>query len=295
MIRSFLGLVRPFTLLGPAVGSLAGAAVAHGAGAGPWRTVPVIWGVLSALLATGASNAWNQAFDADIDRVNKPRRPVPSGAVSEGQARWVGHGLALLALAAGALSSWHFLACVAAGIAATWIYSAPPTRTKERPVGALVTIAIARGFLVPVAGWSLIAEPLQSDPWVLGAICGVFILGAAGTKDFADVEGDRAHGCRTLPVLWGPERAARFIAPFLWVPFLAYPIAGWAGVLHAPIFSLGLLGAVLAAVGFFAARALLRDPNELAARGENHPTWRTMYLLFLGMHIGAAAVYQLGA
>lgn len=293
MIRAFLGLIRPFTLLGPAVGCLAGAAVAHGAGAGAWRPFPVAWGVLSALLATGASNAWNQAFDADIDRVNKPLRPVPSGAVTEMQARRVGHLLALAALGAGALSSWHFFACVAAGLVATWIYSAPPIRTKAHPLGALVTIALARGFFVPVAAWSLIAIPTASDPWVLGALCGTFILGAAATKDFADVDGDRAHGCRTLPVLWGPERAARAIAPFLWVPFFGYPLAGWLGGLHAPIVSLAVLGGVLALGGWIAARSLLRDPNDLAVRGENHPAWKAMYLLFLGMHVGAALVYQL--
>lgn len=289
---TFFGLVRPFTLLGPAVGSLAGAAVAYGAHAGPWQWGPVSFGVLSALLATGASNAWNQAFDAPIDRVNKPNRPVPSGAATEAQAKGVGHLLALGTLVTGALSSWVFLACVSAGLLATWIYSAPPLRTKARPIGALATIALARGVLVPVAGWSLIAAPVTSDPWVLGLLCGTFIFGAAATKDFADIEGDRAHGCRTLPVLLGPVRAAKWIAPFLWLPFLGYPVAGALGGLLAPVEALAVLGAVLATVGFTAARSLLRDPADLAARGENHPAWKAMYLLFLGMHLGAALVYQ---
>jgi chlorophyll synthase len=290
-VRPYLRLIRAFTLLAPVGGTAAGAAVAASALQRAWLTPALLFACLSAAAATAASNAWNQVFDLELDRVNKPDRPLPSGRIPVGRALRFGHLLALVALVLGALASWPFFACVGIGVLGTWIYSAPPLRTKARPALALLTIAIPRGLLVPVAGWSVVAFPDRTDPWALGLVSGLFVLGAAGTKDFSDVPGDRAHGCRTLPVLLGPERAARLMAPFLVVPFLLYPLLGALGWLSAPSVRLWLLGGALAVLGAATARALLRDPARLASGERNHPAWRGMYLLLIGCHVGAALAY----
>lgn len=290
-----LALVRPFTLLMPAVGVASGAVVAHAAAAGPWRWGGVACGLASALLATAASNAWNQVFDVEIDRVNKPGRPIPAGALPAWAALLLGQVCALAALVLGWLASPGFFFCVALGIVATWIYSAPPLRTKRHPVGALVTIAVARGLLVPVAGWAILATTADPQPWVLGAVAGLFVLGAAATKDFADVEGDRAHGCRTLPIVLGPRRAAAVVAPFLVLPFLLYPIAadvfGW---LPSPP-SWWVFGVALALAGLWTAARLRRDPGALAGPGGSHPAWVAMYLVLLCAHVGSAVIYRIAA
>ena len=72
--------------------------------------------------------------------------------------------------------------------------------TKRHGIWANITIAIPRGVLLKVAGWSTVKTILGLEPWYIGAIFGLFLLGAASTKDFADIEGDRAGGCRTLPI-----------------------------------------------------------------------------------------------
>ena len=58
------------------------------------------------------------------------------------------------------------------------------------------------------------------EPWYIGAIFGLFLLGASTTKDFADMEGDRRGGCRTLPIIYGVKRAAWMISPSFVLPFL---------------------------------------------------------------------------
>ncbi len=295
--RAALGLVRPFTLLAPVLGVACGAVPAARSTGVPYDVLAVALAALAAALATGASNAWNQSFDADIDRENKPARPIPAGLATERQALALGTALAALALAAAcavALASpragaW-FPACVAAGVLFTWVYSAPPLRTKRRTIGANVTIAIPRGFLVPVAGWSVLAAPTGPQPWALGLVPGLFVLGAASTKDFADVEGDRAHGCRTLPVVLGAARAARAVAPFLFAPFLLYPLLAVLGALAPPLLAWVALTVPLAALGAWAARALVADPASLATE-RNHPAWRAMYLLMLANQAGVALVY----
>src|SRR5688500_15650309 len=144
-LRTVSGLVRPLTLLPPVVGAGSGAAVAVAAthAATPWGKIALALG--SACAATCASNAWNQAFDADIDRMNTTFRPIASGLASAPTALRLAAVLALLALALGALVRPWFLACVGAGVVGRWIYSATPLRTKRLTWGAMLTIAIPRG------------------------------------------------------------------------------------------------------------------------------------------------------
>ena len=89
--KAYLELARPFTLLPPALGVLSGAITAWGAGYHkPSVTLglvlPVLWGTLMAAVLNSANNALNQIYDLDIDRVNKPKRPLPSGSLSLGEA-----------------------------------------------------------------------------------------------------------------------------------------------------------------------------------------------------------------
>lgn len=292
--KALLDLARPFTLLAPAVGVVAGAFVAQAALAPglplPWLRVALA--VTSAFLVTAASNAWNQVYDVEIDRINKPRRPLPSGRLTARQALLTGHVQALCGLGLAWSVGAAFFACVAAGVFATWIYSAPPLRTKQSWWGALLTIAIPRGLLVPVAGWAVVAEPRTAEPWALGVVSGLFVLGAAITKDFADLRGDVAHGCRTVPALLGVHRAARIVALFLVAPFLLYPLLGALGFLQPPVGGLWVLTGVLVLIGLFAATSLVRDPDGMSEGGGNHPAWAAMYLLLLAMHVGTAILYQ---
>lgn len=295
--KTVAGLVRPFTMLGPVTGVLCGSIAAAARLEIRWPVPRVLLALAAAVFANAASNAWNQAFDVDIDRVNKPERPIPSGRATVPEAMRLGHLGAVLSLAAGGLHAWlagtpWFLACVALGIFATWSYSAPPLRTKRSMLGALATIAIPRGFLVPVAAWSVVAAPGTAEPFLLGLIPGLFVLGAAATKDFADVAGDRAHGCRTLPVVLGPARAAKIVAPFLWAPFVLYPALAAAGLIARPLAAWSIVAAALGGFGLVTARALTRDPDRLATE-RNHPAWRGMYLLLLANQFAVALTYAL--
>ena len=70
------------------------------------------------------------------------------------------------------------------------LLSTPARRTKQRGIWANVTIAIPRGVLLKVAGWSCVKTVIGVEPWFIGMIFGLFLLGASTTKDFADMPGD---------------------------------------------------------------------------------------------------------
>jgi geranylgeranylglycerol-phosphate geranylgeranyltransferase len=74
-------LGRPFTSLLGAVAIFAASFVGIGVGIGA-HALPVALGVIIGYIFTSASNALNDYYDREIDRVNHPERPIPSGKVS---------------------------------------------------------------------------------------------------------------------------------------------------------------------------------------------------------------------
>ena len=115
-------------------------------------------------------------------------------------------------------------------------------------IWANVTIAIPRGVLLKVAGWSSVKTIVGLEPWYIGAIFGLFLLGASTTKDFADMEGDARGGCRTLPIIYGVERAAWMISPSFVVPFLMIAVGAWTGILTGNFILLQVLSLVMTVV-----------------------------------------------
>ena len=134
-------------------------------------------------------------------------------------------------------------------------------RTKALGIWANITIAVPRGVLLKVAGWSSVKTVMGLEPWFIGGIFGLFLLGASTTKDFADMEGDRRGGCRTLPIQYGVRRAAWMISPSFVVPFLLINVGTSAGILTGHALLLHLLGAVMTIYGLY---VLL--PHAQAAR-----------------------------
>lgn len=291
-IRLYVELARPFTLLPPLVGFLAGAAAAFGAEPPPAEAtwLPPVLGSLMAAALNAASNALNQICDLDVDRVAKPERVLPSGRLGVAAASRFTALAAAVALMLGWFVSPQCFWIVLAACVCTWLYSAPPARTKRLGILANLTIAIPRGLLLPVAGWSSVRTVLDPEPWFIGLVFGLFVLGAATTKDFADVEGDRAGGCRTLPVRYGARGAARRIVPFFVLPFLLIPLGWRAGILTGDPLLLDLLGAGLAASGVLVAWLLLRSPGDPATEA-NHVSWRHAYLMMLLAQVGFAVAY----
>lgn len=287
---------RPFTLLPPLVGFLSGSVTAFGAPPA-LETVPWLYPVLGAVMAAtlnAASNALNQICDLEIDRISKSDRPLPSGRLGITEAWWFTAACWSLALAA----AWFvspggrrecFVIVLVASVF-VWMYSAPPLRTKRLGMMANLTVAIPRGLLLKVAGWSALKTVLDPEPWFIGLIFGLFLLGATTTKDFSDIDGDRAGGCRTLPVVYGPRGAAWRIAPFFVLPFLLIPAGVRWNLLTGNPVLLDALGAALALYGLFTAWLMLRRPDELAT-DSNHVSWRHMYLMMMVAQLGFAAAY----
>jgi 4-hydroxybenzoate polyprenyltransferase len=325
-MKRYIRLARPFTLFPPLLGIVSGAICAFGSAHNPDPSRRVTWAVvltvaigsLCASVMNAASNIVNQIADLEIDRRNKPGRPLVTGEISISRAWRLAAALYVLAIAPTWLvvpyphvtfserlhapAIFHaafFIYCI--GALATFVYSFPALgRTKRHWLAANLTIAVTRGGLLKVAGWSFVAPVASWEAWAIGSVFALFLLGTTSTKDFSDMEGDREHGCDTLPIHFGVERAAKIIAPFFVLPWLLIPVFAWlpdpsnpaASLLTGNRTLLTILGLGLAAWGVHASRLLLANPQDLA-RTENHPTWTHMYLQLMSAQAGFAAAYVL--
>ena len=321
---TFLVFTRPFTLLPPLLGVISGALTAFGSAHNPdperrvdlSLVATVALGSLCAALLNAASNGINQVYDLEIDRKNKPGRPLVSGALRLSEAWWFSVILYLLAI----IPTWlvvvyphrSFVAKLLApltqhecffiylcGLLLTLVYSVPQFgRTKRNGFWANVTIAVPRGCLLKVAGWSMVASVLNLEPWYIGTIFLLFLLGASTTKDFSDMEGDRAHGCLTLPIRYGVRKAAWMITPFFIFPWLLMPLGAYLTdplhpgqrILTGNPVTLTAVGALLTLWGAFTSYLVIRRPEELATT-ENHPSWTHMYLMMMSAQVGFAVAY----
>jgi geranylgeranylglycerol-phosphate geranylgeranyltransferase len=315
-VKRYLTLARPFTLMPPLLGIVSGAICAWGSAHNPDPTRTLTWSViwtvtlgsLCAAFLNAANNSLNQIYDLEIDRINKPSRPLVTGELSIAQGwrfTWLMYALGTLPTwlvvvypyitvtqKFFAPLSWHecfFIYVIA--LVTTFVYSVPAFgRTKAHPIGANLTIAIPRGCLLKVAGWTMVARASVAEPWYIGLIFMLFLLGAASTKDFSDMEGDRAGGCRTLPIAFGVRRAAWMIAPFFVFPWLLMPIGAYTGILTGNAPFIAILGFVLALWGAYTVWLIVRNPDELTST-ENHPSWRHMYLMMMAAQVGFAVAY----
>ena len=327
-IRLYVRFTRPFTLLPPLLGVVSGAITAWGSASNPhvlagfprrwtWSIVAMILlGSVCAAMLNAASNVINQYYDFENDRINKPTRPLITGAISMGAGFRFAIALYVLAVLptwlvvtwpavsladklGGPLTQHQCFAIFLAGTLFTLVYSAPSLgRTKANAFLANLSIAIPRGCLLKVAGWSMVASVFHVEPWFIGSIFFLFLVGAASTKDFSDMAGDEAAGCRTLPIRFGVTSAARMIAPFFVLPWLLMPLGAWWRNPWAPEYAiltgnrwvLTGLGVGLAAWGCYTVYLILRNPEDLA-KVENHPSWTHMYLMMMAAQIGFAVAY----
>jgi chlorophyll/bacteriochlorophyll a synthase len=207
--KALLQLLKPITWF-PPMWAFACGVVASGAHAGAWRR-DVLGVLLAGPLVCGASQVVNDWFDRDVDAINEPDRPIPSGRVPGRWGLWFAIGWSGLAAAmAIPLGHWGFGAVVLALVLA-WAYSAPPLRLKRNGWWGNAAVGFSYEGLAWITGASLLVANPRPAPASL-ALALLYSVGAHGImtlNDFKAIEGDRRMGIGSLPVRLGVDRAAQ--------------------------------------------------------------------------------------
>lgn len=286
--RAFLQLLKPITWF-PPMWAFACGVVSAGTPVLE-RPLALVAGVfLAGPLVCGASQVVNDWFDREVDAINEPQRPIPSGRVPGQAGLYFAVFWSLLALPVAWALGTAVLWATVFGLVLAWAYSAPPTRLKLNGWWGNAACGFAYEGLAWVTGAAvMLGGQVPPAPILLLAL--LYSLGAHGImtlNDFKAIEGDRQLGVRTIPVQLGPERAARLACVVMALPQVAVIalLAAWDRPVHAGVVTIMLL------LQGFAMKRMLTDPRGLAPWYNG--TGVTLYVL--GMMVSAVAVRHLGA
>jgi geranylgeranylglycerol-phosphate geranylgeranyltransferase len=289
--RGYVDLVRPFTLLPPFFVSMfimfASLVYNDKFGAYPNWWITIGQASLTLAFLNAASNALNQATDAEADTISKPYRPIPKGIVTREEAQSIAYIFYLFGLLRAVTINLWFGVFVFLIMVFTVIYSLPP-RMKRFLFINQVWIAVPRGFLGILASWSVFGNPLDKEPLVIGTISLLFFIGAMTTKDIVDSEADRRTGIRTLVNTFGPKKAALISFPFLFLPFASVPLLVEHGILNSYFLPL----TIFTVPGFLVFYFMIKQ-NESQTL-ENVQAWALMYITYLFYAIGFVSLIVFG-
>ncbi|MEB3248565.1 MAG: chlorophyll synthase ChlG [Merismopediaceae bacterium] len=285
----------------------------------PITWIPLIWGVvcgaassgeytwtpenvlkvltcmlLSGPLMTGYTQTMNDYYDREIDAINEPYRPIPSGAISIGQV--VTQILLLLLGGIGVaygLDVWAqhdfpiMTMLTLGGALIAYIYSAPPLKLKQN--GWLGNYALGASYIALPwwAGHALFGE-LNSTIMILTLIYSLAGLGIAVVNDFKSVEGDRQLGLKSLPVMFGITTAAWICV--IMIDLFQAGIAGYLMYIHQQLYATIVLLLVIPQITF-QDMYFLRNPleNDVKYQASAQP-FLVIGMLVTGLALGHAGV-----
>ncbi len=225
-LLGFLQLARPHNVLVSILNTLVGVLTVAWITGCEGCLSTIGYALLAVMLVSAGGYAINDYFDADIDAIEKPYRPIPSGRVTHGEA----YAYALLLLVAGILAG--FLASPLHGVYALlvalllYLY---PWRVKRRNalLGHLI-VAFTGASTIVYGGLAVgvccgLLEALEYS-LIPAAYAFLLILAREFVKALEDRRGDALRGARTIATVYGEERARLVALALLFLVAVLAPL-----------------------------------------------------------------------
>jgi len=271
-IKGYILLIRPLNQLIAFIAIFIGGFVT-----GTIRPLShLILASLSGTLISAGGCSINDYYDVEIDRINKPTRPLPAGLVSQKQA----YILSMILFSIGIILSFfiHFIGFLIALISSILVYLYS-FRLKGTVLWGNLTVAFLTGLAFVYGG---LAVGRTGKAFIVGIFAFFYHWAREIIKDIEDVKGDRSTGIETLPIRYG-VKAALFWATGI-ITFLI-------GLTTVPyfinLFSVKYLVAVVVGVDFFLVYVLA----SMWQRPEPENLGKLARMMKVDMFIGLLAVY----
>ena len=290
-----LQLMKPITWIPLIWGVVCGAA---SSGNYTWNLENFLMSAACMLLAgplmAGYTQTLNDFYDREIDAINEPYRPIPSGAISIPQVvtqivvlLLAGVGLSyLLDLSAGHDFPIITMLCLFGAFLA-YIYSAPPLKLKQN--GWLGNYALGSSYIALPwwTGHALFGE-LNLTIVILTLFYSFAGLGIAVVNDFKSVEGDEKLGLKSLPVMFGIGTAAWICV--LMIDIFQAGVAAYLISIQENLYAVILLLMVIPQITF-QDMYFLRNPleNDVKYQASAQP-FLVLGMLITGLALGHAGV-----
>jgi geranylgeranylglycerol-phosphate geranylgeranyltransferase len=187
-------------------------------------SINLLLGFITSFTLTGASMAINDYYDRDIDAINEPNRPIPSGAISPKEALFFAIVLSITGFVAAVETNFPNLSCLTVA-AIAWIVSVTYV-TKGKRTGLPGNLLVSTCVVIPFIYGSFVVQEPQLSIVIFTAIAFLSNTGREVAKGIVDVEGDRSQGIGTIAVLYG-EKAAAVASPVFLVLAVALTPLPW--------------------------------------------------------------------
>ncbi len=274
-VSGFIRIIRPVNSLMMGVSVLVGAVMVGGV-----KGTGLDWDLALAFITgftlSGAAMTINDYYDMDVDAINEPGRPIPSGLVKPREAVAYTFLLSAVGLYASWLVSWQILGIAVFAWVVLMAYSSWGKRTGFFG-NLMVSTCIALPFIY---GGVMVSN---SSPSILFSLLAFLTnTGREISKGIVDMEGDRAEGIRTIAVRWGARTASRVAALFYLAAVAVSMIPlyfGLVSVWYSPFVALTDMGLL------YEALTIVRDPSRENSRRVKK---RVLYWMLFGL-LGFAA------
>ena len=202
-LGGYLRLMRPVNCLMMGFAVIVGAALANpNISSVFWLNL--IYGLITGFMLTAASMAINDYYDREIDAVNEPNRPIPSGLIKPKEALAFAFVLTAIGFAAAYLTNiFSFVIAIIA-----WIVFVTYTIAGKRsglPGNFLVSACVAIPFIY---GSAAIVNEVKLNVLIFASMAFLSNTGREITKGIVDVKGDKMQNVKTLAVRYGEKNAA---------------------------------------------------------------------------------------
>lgn len=197
----YLEIMRPINSLMVGVAIIVGAAITGGMNILEDITIPVL-SFITGFTISGASMAINDYYDREIDAINEPKRPIPSGRISPEGAVIFTALLSFIGLA----SSWLISIGAFAVALFAWIMMIAYSMWGKK-TGFLGNLMVSTCIALPFIYGGLLSGRIISS-LSFSTLAFLSNTGREVTKGIADIQGDKAAGVGTVAVRYGASRAA---------------------------------------------------------------------------------------
>ena len=211
-VVGFIRVMRPVNCLMMGFAVLVGAALTNFNALGnSWQNL--IYGFSTGFLLTAASMVINDYYDREIDAVNEPSRPLPSGLIKPKEALAFAFLLSLSGLVTAFLTNTAVISCLATAIF-FWFISATYVTVGKR-TGLLGNFLVSACVSAPFVYGSLaVTNEIKPNIWIFVSMVFLSNTGREITKGVVDIQGDKARNVKTLAVRYGERKAAVAAAAF---------------------------------------------------------------------------------
>ena len=249
-------------------------------------SIPIILAMIAVFFETAAGNVINDYFDYNIDLVNKPERPIPSGRISLKNGKNYAYFLFLAGTVCGFLISYltdNWIPFIIVLIADVILYLYA-YKLKTTPLIGNLAVGFMTGFGFVFGGFTINNPDIILTSIFLGFFAFVMTTAREIVKDIEDVEGDKKDGARTLPILIGKKIPAILATILIVVDCALCPLLY---VYH--IFgTLYLIIIAIAVILFiYSAILILKSQDEATAHKSSKLLKIGMLIAFLSFALGS--------